>query len=63
MKETFFNQRASEMWDFWPMVIVEPFYKGSFLDNTKLKESIEAQVDSLVFKRGLSWEAVDVKTG
>ena len=52
-----------KVWDFWPYIVFEPFYRDSLLDNGPFVKFIEQIVNENDFKRQVSWEAVDMQTG
>ena len=50
--ETLYTKYSpSDYWNYWPYYIVEPFYKQSFVDNSKLLDILEEKLGSRPFKR------------
>jgi NTE family protein len=61
--DLYLTKPFTNFWSFWPMKIIEPFYKTSFVDTSKFYAFIEESLTGRDYKRMLSISSVDLKTG
>jgi NTE family protein len=61
--DLYMNNPFSSYWSYWPYIFVEPFVKKSFVNSEKFNEFVDKFLEGRDFKRMLSIQSVDLKSG
>jgi len=64
LEEFYMNYRVQDYWSFWPYYVYEPlFSKNSVVDNSAFDDIMSWKFADRPFKRAISMQSVDLKTG
>lgn len=63
LEEIYLKYPPTTFWSYWPYYFMETFWKKSFLDSSGLHNILETELAAEPFKRGFSWQSVDLNSG
>jgi NTE family protein len=64
LEEFYVNNKPQDYWNFWPYYVYEPlFTKNSVVDNSRFDDIMSWTFGDRPFKRGISMQSVDLRTG